>query len=308
MVVIERDAEGALRQHATCTYARKHIKGTLLAACLNPTSSELVTLVLFRKLPEGPKARLQTLRLRPDQRGWLPVKIFFPTKANRQLPTKLIISGHLDLPATDYAFVLIDNVVRIFSLGSGVQVRVIAPMGSDVSTPLNSLAISVDGSRIAVGSSAIIPEERSAGFWLYELHFPRGEARQRLLDTRMGSACVGNTLLEQRVREERYFLGYDKAGALSEHANIRDFMHRTALAIVETALEAAEPTGQAASSAIEAERIASRQSLAAATNSSGSVPTPAPAPATATDSGAAAATEIDAGGEGSSTGERGEMR
>lgn len=75
-----------------------------------------------------PHVRLQILRLRPADRGWMPMKIHFPTKAQPHLMTKLVIGAYLDLPATDYAYVLIDNLVRIFSLGSGVQVRVLDPL------------------------------------------------------------------------------------------------------------------------------------------------------------------------------------
>lgn len=51
----------------------------------------------------------------------------------------------------------------------------------------------------------------------------------------------GVTVTEQRVREDHFYLGYDKAGALSENAHIQEFMHLTALAIVESALEMAIP-------------------------------------------------------------------
>ena len=47
-----------------------------------------------------------------------------------------------------------------------------------------------------------------------------------------------------QVREDVFYCGYDKAGALNEHAHLPEFMQRTARNIVETALEIAEPAPQ----------------------------------------------------------------
>ena len=33
----------------------------------------------------------------------------------------------MDVPFSDYAFLLVDNVVRVFSIGSAVQVRTLCP-------------------------------------------------------------------------------------------------------------------------------------------------------------------------------------
>ena len=59
--------------------------------------------------------------LAAGQRKWQPLKMVFPVQT--ELPTQLVIGPHMDVLASEYAYVLADNVVRIFSLGSGVQVR-----------------------------------------------------------------------------------------------------------------------------------------------------------------------------------------
>jgi hypothetical protein len=122
MTLIDRDASGVLLRHATGRYTHKHGKGQLVAACLSSSASELVTLVKFTNLHES-QMRIQLLRLRSHARGWLPLKIGFTTTDRSSQPALLAIGPYMDLQASDYVYVLIDHIVRIFSLGSGVQVR-----------------------------------------------------------------------------------------------------------------------------------------------------------------------------------------
>ena len=81
-----------------------------------------------------------------------------------------------------------------------------------------------------------------AGVWVYLLKPPRDQRLADLLAVRTGSARIASTFIEQRVFEPNFYLGYDKAGALSEFANVDVFMRQTAKDIVEEAIEIADPT------------------------------------------------------------------
>ena len=50
-------------------------------------------------------------------------------------------------------------------------------------------------------------------------------------------------LPEQRIREGSFYLGVDRSGALNDHAHVENFMHKTALEIIEQALAAADAAG-----------------------------------------------------------------
>ena len=174
--------------------------------------------------------------------GWLPLRIIVPGPRHENLPIRMSLGAYIDTLGADYAFVLVDNAVRIYSLGSGLQVRIIRPLGMDVNTPIDSLAIADDGKRIGIGCSAIVPEYKSSGLWVYQFKPTEDRNRRNVLAVRTGSARVACTPIEQRCAERRFFLGHDKAGAPSEHANVVGFMQRLALSIVEDALLAAEPS------------------------------------------------------------------
>jgi hypothetical protein len=260
MTIVDRDNRGTLLRHASCRYAHKRVKGSLITACLNPTSSVLVTLTLFDNLPEGPHMRIQQLSVTKGQREFLKLKVTIPLgdqggwDAQTRLllkqqgkqaerPVKMVVSSYLDLPGTDYVFLLLDNAVRIYSLGSGVQVRPpIRPLGRDMSVSLDSLAVTSDGKRIAVGCSSVVPQHKASGVFVYYLQPPTDHRRSELLAVRTGSARIGTIPIEQRIFSPHFYLGRDQAGALSEHKNIVDFMRTTAWGIVDEALESAEPT------------------------------------------------------------------
>ena len=243
---VTRDAAGVLLRHEVSTFAHKRLKGTLAAACMNPSASELAVLIRFPDVPEGPQMRLQLLSLAKDGRGqparkWLPMKAIIPY-TREDLPARLCVGPHMDVPASDYAFVLLDNAVRIFSLGSGAQVRVLRPFAPHVAASLDCLAVSATGRFVAVGSSSALPEHKSAGMYVYDLEPPpRGApSRAALIKARAGSDRFGAALPEQRVRESSFYLGTDRSGALNDHANVMDFMRRTTWAIVEIAISAVD--------------------------------------------------------------------
>ena len=74
----------------------------------------------FDDVPEGPQLRLQLLRLDPEERKWLPTRLTVPVTTN--LPVRMALGPMLDVPASDYVYLLVDNVVRVYSMGSAVQV------------------------------------------------------------------------------------------------------------------------------------------------------------------------------------------
>ena len=246
VVSITRDGRGVLLRHATCEYNHKRVHGRIVNACLTPTGQELATLMRFDDVPEGSQLRLQTMPLANKeevQRRWNPLRALFPVTTD--LPTQLCVGPHMDVPASDYVFVLADNVVRIFSLGSGTAVRTIAPLSPEdaITSPLNSLAVSGNGKALAVGSSEKIAGQNGSGFWVYDLTLPQAPARTRhnMIAVRTGSARHGSTLPEQRIRESTFYLGTDRAGALNDHANVNNFMRSTANEIVDLALAALDP-------------------------------------------------------------------
>ena len=242
VVSVTRDENGVLFRHGTCQYVHKRVHGKLLNACLNQTASELAVLMRFDDVPEGPQLRLQTMPLAPGMRKWHPLKMIVPTTT--RLPTQLAIGPHMDVPASEYAFVLADNVVRIFSMGSGCQVRLIKPVGDDISTTvLDSLSVASSGKFLAVGCSGPAPDAQKSGFWVHDLTPPQrpDEKRGALVKARAGSARFGTAFSEQRVRENSFYLGVDRAGALNDHRNVSQFMGETALQIVEDALRATDP-------------------------------------------------------------------
>ena len=255
---ITHDAGGVLVRHASTRYFHKRVRGILAAAAINPTGSDLAVLVRFGEdVPVAQRLRLQLLDIMPGESAqglalghkWHPMKIHIPCAAP-QLPIRLCVGPPLDVPASDYAFVLVDNAVRIYSLGSGVQVRVIRPVGLEPSVPLDCLSVSGSGRYFSVGCALPIPEYQTAGFWVYELSPPeRGDAtRSRVLATRPGSFRHKASFPEQRVRETTFYLGVDKGGSLNDHTNLLHFMQRTANDIIDAALmtfDAPAPDGAA---------------------------------------------------------------
>jgi len=234
MTLIDRDAAGVLLRHATGRYTHKHGKGQLVSACLSSSASELVTLVKFTNLHE-PQMRIQLLRLRSHEWGWLPLKIGFATTDRSRQPALLAIGPYMDSQATDHVYVLIDHVVRIFSLGSGVQVHVAAPSLAG-SAHLNSLAVAGDGRRFAVGCSPSAANDNDSGLWIYESQPPQGRLKSQLINVRMGSARAGMNRPEQRVRDGYFYLGRDHAEILSEHSNIYEYICHITNNMVDTAV------------------------------------------------------------------------
>ena len=123
MRLVDRDAEGLLLRHATMAYVACRAKGALVTACLNPTATALGTLVRYANLPEGSLMRLQLLRLDAAEPTWHSLKVAMPAPQQPSLPVQLAIGPYIDALGTDYAFVLVDNAIRIFSLGSSLQVH-----------------------------------------------------------------------------------------------------------------------------------------------------------------------------------------
>ena len=196
-------------------------------------------LLRFDDAPDGPQLRLLTMALAPAggvPRRWGPLRVVLPIRSVQ--PTQLAVGPHLDVPASDYAFVLADNVVRIISLGSGCQVRVLSPLGADAlaptAPPLSALAVAANGCCLAVGCAEPAPGPRASGFWLYDLALPERASAERakLIGLRAGSAKYGLALPEQRIREGAFFLGTDRAGGLNEHAHVHDFMRVIALSLI----------------------------------------------------------------------------
>ena len=157
-------------------------------------------------MPDGPQLRLQLLSL--SSLEWLPTKTMLPMQS--QMAPLLAMGPLLDVPCSDYVFVLVDNVIRIFSLGSSTQVASLRPLGDALSPALDSLSVAGDGRHIAVGCSEL------QRFWLYSLTppppavpipgtLPRG-VREDMLQVRAGSLRLGSVPLELRVREVEWSL------------------------------------------------------------------------------------------------------
>ena len=132
----------------------------------------------------------------------------------------------------DYAFLLVDNAVRVYSLGSSTQVLALRPLGDAKDPPLDSMALGGDGRSLAVGCS------KQGCFWLYNLAGPAAGAQVRtnLLAVRAGSARLRSIPVEQRVREHGWLLGQDASGYPNDRANVAAFMRRTAYQIVDLAM------------------------------------------------------------------------
>lgn len=249
---LTRDADGVLLRHATCQYEHRRVHAKLACACLNPSATELCVLLRFDDVPEGAQLRLQTMPIGSDEpRKWRPLKMTFPIN-DSSMPTRLVVGPYLDVPSSEYAFVLADNIVRMCSLGSGVVVRTISPLRpymeelplqKDPLPLLSSLAISSSGKCLAVGTSEAHPEHKASGFWVYDLTPPQQPhlARHALVGVRAGSARYNKVMPEQRVREGTFYLGTDRAGALNDHAHVQDFMERTAREIIDDALRTLDP-------------------------------------------------------------------
>ncbi len=253
---ITRDTAGKLLRHTTADYKRQHCKGALVAACFNPTGSEIATVTRFNDVPEGPQLRLNVLTIEPKSRGWLPLKITLPI-ATSTTPV-LAIGPFFDVPQSDYAYLLVDNVLRIYSLGSGLLVwhnsSLHAPIGDELPV-LDSLAVSPNGRHVAVGSA-----ERQ-GFWMYTLEPPRkGRIRASMLKLRCGSGRAGAMPCEQRVREVGWYLGYDRKGNLNDHAHVAAFMQRTVLSLINHAVDIVDGVPDAPSSSEEGEEGAGEES------------------------------------------------
>ena len=78
-------------------------------------------MIYFPDAGEGPLLRLQLLGLhRGSNEAWLPTKITIPMTSRRR--PRIAIGPLFDATGTDYVYVLVDNCVRVLSLGSGEQV------------------------------------------------------------------------------------------------------------------------------------------------------------------------------------------
>ena len=272
-VSVTRDEEGVLVRHTTSSYRWETLKGELAAACLSPSGHELATLIYFADVPEGPQVlpppphppthppppfrvplplpvaaypppplgpqvRLQLLEL--STLDWLPMKATFPMVS--QLAPLMAMGPLMDVPASDYIFILVDNAVRVLSLGSGTQVASLRPVGTDLEPALDSLAVGGDGRHVAVGCSS---QQR---FYLYTIVPPAAGVRVRheMMLVRAGSARLDSVPMELRVREVEWYLGRNAAGHLSTRTHVGRFMRREALRIVELSLEIAAPSAPGA--------------------------------------------------------------
>jgi len=237
-VSVTRDEGGVLMRHTTSSYRWETLKGELAAACLSPSGHELATLIYFADVPEGPQVRLQLLEL--STLDWLPMKATFPMVS--QLAPLMAMGPLMDVPASDYIFILVDNAVRVLSLGSGTQVASLRPVGTDLEPALDSLAVGGDGRHVAVGCSS---QQR---FYLYTIAPPAAGVRVRheMMLVRAGSARLDSVPMELRVREVEWYLGRNAAGHLSTRTHVGRFMRREALRIVELSLEIAAPSAPGA--------------------------------------------------------------
>ena len=237
---ITRDAGGTLLRHATVRYYHQRTRGALAAAALHPTCSDLAVLIRFGdEVPVEQRLRLQLIAL--DMAGaykWRPLSVYVP-QHHPSLPVQLSIGPFMDATACDYAYILVDNAVRIYSLGTGVQVRVVRPLHEELSPAINSLTVGGNGLFFSVACAALVPEHKAPGLWIYELVPPmRGTvSHARLLTCRTGSARHRGVPPEQRVRQSAFYLGVDRGGSLNDHAHILPYMRRTTEYIVESALE-----------------------------------------------------------------------
>ena len=225
---VTRDEGGVLVRHTTSSYRLRQISGELLLACMSPSAAEMATLTYYADVPEGPQLRLMLLEL--INLTWRPVKITLPRQTD--LAPLMALGPLLDVPAADYAFLLVDNAVRVYSLGSSTQVLALRPLGDARDPPLDSMALGGDGRSLAVGCS------KQGCFWLYNLAGPAAGAQVRtnLLAVRAGSARLRSIPVEQRVREHGWLLGQDASGYPNDRANVAAFMRRTAYQIVDLAM------------------------------------------------------------------------
>jgi hypothetical protein len=192
---------------------------------------------------EGPQLRLQLLNLSTVE--WSAGSALIPVSADLAIPPQLKWGPCLDLPRSDYLFVLVENVVRIFSLGSLTMVRAIRPLGNAIYPPLDCIDASADGRHIAVGSSV------AKRAFLFSIALPsnevgraRGEMHDHtagLLRTRLGSARAYALPFEQRVRlREGFALGQESGGVALTHVHIEQFMRRTVEALISRAVDESE--------------------------------------------------------------------
>lgn len=275
-VSITRDDEGRLLRHTTATYKWRVTRGELAAVAFSPAGTELATLLYFDMSElknkrrrgsapsaqyggldgEGPQLRLQLLNLSTVK--WSAGSALIPVSADLASPPQLKWGPCLDLPLSDYLFVLAENVIRIFSLGSFTMVRAIRPFGNSVYPPLDSIDASADGRHVAVGSSVA---KRAL---VYSISLPSeevGRARAEmhnhaagLLRTRLGSARAYALPFEQRVRpREGFALGHESGGFPRTRVHIEQFMRRTVEALVARVGDGGE--GQETGAADEAETM-----------------------------------------------------
>jgi len=263
-VSITRDEHGNLLRHTTATYKWRVTQGELCAAAFSPSGTELATLLFFemtdakvkkkKRHPaesgegvlngEGPQLRLQVLNLTTTQ--WAPGSALIPASASIMSSPLIRWGPCLDLPLADYLYVLVENVVRIFSLGSLTMVRAIRPLGDQLYPPLDMLDIAGDGRHLVVGSS-----NGKQLVFLYSVIHPnnavgvhRGNWRSHsagLMRTRLGSARAHVVPIEQRIRQhEAFALGHESGGFPRTRAHMLRFMQRTVEAIIDRAVDKSE--------------------------------------------------------------------
>ena len=256
-VTVTRDAEGVLLKHETAHFRRKQLAGDLVAACLTPSANELVTLIYFSSAGEGPLLRLQLLDLRHESsQTWLPTTVTVPVTSRRR--PRLAIGPLFEYTGTDYVYLLVDNLVRILSLGSGEEVLTLRPGGGKVE--LDSISISGNGHHLAVGASAV------RGFWLYKVTAAEGEPRAALERVRSGSSRLSQVPVEQREGRQDWVIGTDATGfpKLGNEANVERVMQQLVKSIVDKAIgdetppAAAPPAAAAAAAPPKAQGKASR--------------------------------------------------
>jgi len=283
-VSITRDADGNLLRHTTAKYYWRQTRGQLVAAALSPSAGELATLVylpmddpprqssrrrskasgrresnvgpaLGQEAGEGPQLRLQVLNL--ETLEWAKGSALLP--AATLLRPRLAWGPMLDVPLSDYIYVLADNVVRIYSLGSLSVVRSIRPLGANVAPPLDSIDVSSDGRHLVVGCSS------ARRVFLYAIGMPTGGPhRACLLASRRGSARALALPCEQRVRE----VGWALATEGRERVHVERYMRRTVDEMVDAAIAAAQRGGRR--SRARPSRRGSQRNLRASRRSRGS--------------------------------------
>lgn len=241
---LTRDSRGVLLRHTSALYRWHELEGRLEAAAATSDARHLGILMHFdlgetgnAKAAKSPPGMLRLCLLSLRTLNWEGVQVTVPLSESPRAKPLLCIGPVADIPATDYAFVGVDASIRIYSLGSGAQVRVLRASAA----PLRSLCVSADGAKvIATAGSGARPD-----FW--ELVMPHGKdspERSHLIATRLGSSRARAVPSEQREREQHWVLGTDSLGKPLHGVYTRTYVRRFVQALVELSMREVEHTNR----------------------------------------------------------------